>query len=84
MLSKLSSTSRATASVRRYSIAGRLDPRQLGVIRLEGPGDERGEAAGFVLEVAQPQQVLEPLLERLDVPYIIVAVVRSPSSWPGA
>ena len=30
------------------------------------PGDERREAARLVLKVAQPEQVLEPLLHRLD------------------
>ena len=48
--------------------AGRLGPGQLGVLGLIAPGDERGEAAGLVLERAQPQQVLEPLLVGLDRP----------------
>ena len=38
----------------------------LGVLRLVAPGDERGEAAGLVLQRAQPQHVLEPLLVGLD------------------
>ena len=42
------------------------DAGQLGVIGLIAPGDERGEAAGLVLQRAQPQQVLEPLLVGLD------------------
>ena len=48
--------------------AGRLGAGQLGVIGLIAPGDERGEAAGLVLQLAQPQQVLEPLLVGLDRP----------------
>ena len=39
---------------------------ELGVLGLIAPGDERGEAAGLVLQRAQPQQVLEALLVRLD------------------
>ena len=46
--------------------AGRFDAAELGVLRLIAPGDERGEAAGLVLQIAQPEQVLEPLLHRLD------------------
>ena len=46
--------------------AGRLPAAELGVLRLIAPGDERGEAAGLVLQLAQPEQVLEPLLDRLD------------------
>ena len=42
-----------------------LEPK-LGVIGLETPRDERGEPAGLVLQVAQPQHVFETLLERLD------------------
>ena len=41
---------------------------ELGVLGLVAPGDERGEAAGLVLQRAQPQQVLEPLLVGLDRP----------------
>ena len=48
--------------------AGRLAAAELGVLRLVAPGDERGEAAGLVLQLAQPEQVLEPLLDGLDVP----------------
>ena len=39
---------------------------ELGVLGLVAPGDERREPAGLVLQLAQPEQVLEPLLERLD------------------
>ena len=46
--------------------AGRLAAAELGVLRLIAPGDERGEAARLVLQLAQPEQVLEPLLDRLD------------------
>ena len=46
--------------------AGRFGAGELGVIRLIAPGDERGEAAGLVLQRAQPQQVLEPLFVGLD------------------
>ena len=83
-LSKLSRTSRAIASVRRYSIAGGLAAAELGVLGLVAPGDERGEAARLVLQLAQPEQVLEPLLDGLHVPYIMVAVVRSPARGRGA
>ena len=48
--------------------AGRLGARQLGVVGLIAPGDERGEAAGFVLQRPQPQQVLEAFLVGLDRP----------------
>ena len=48
--------------------AGRFGAGELGVIGLIAPGDERGEAAGFVLQRAQPQQMLEPLLVGLDRP----------------
>ena len=38
------------------------------MLRLIAPGDERGEAARLVLQRAQPQQVLEPLLVGLHRP----------------
>ena len=41
---------------------------ELGVIGLIAPGDERGEAAGLVLQLAQPQQVLDALLVGLHRP----------------
>src|SRR5213078_5097563 len=34
-------------------------------VRLVGPAEEREQAAGLVLEVARPLQVLEALVERL-------------------
>ena len=46
--------------------AGRLGAAELGVLRLIAPRDERGEAAGLVLQLAEPEQVLEPLLHGLD------------------
>ena len=64
---KLSSMTRATASVRRYWKDVSSSPASAVFVGLEGPGDESGEAAGPVLQVAQVQQVLDPLLERLDV-----------------
>ena len=48
--------------------AGRLAAGELGVLGLIAPRDERGEAAGLVLQRAQPQQVLEALLVGLDRP----------------
>ena len=39
---------------------------KLGVIGLKAPGDERGEAAGLVLQLAQAQQVLQAFFERFD------------------
>ena len=48
--------------------AGRFAAGELGVLRLIAPGDERGEAAGLVLQRAQPQQMLEALLVGLDRP----------------
>jgi hypothetical protein len=56
--------------------AGRLAASPLGVFRLVAPCDERGEPAGFVLR--------RPTCSRRSssvstVPYIIVAVVRSPA-----
>ena len=64
----MSSTSRAIASVAEILDAGRFAAAELGVLGLIAPGDERGEAAGLVLQLAQPEQVLEPLLHRLDGP----------------
>ena len=48
--------------------AGRFGARQLRVLGLIAPGDERREAAGLVLQRAQPQQVLDPLLVGLHRP----------------
>ena len=48
--------------------AGRLDAAALGVLGLVAPGDERGEAAGLVLQIAQPHHVLDALLVRLHRP----------------
>ena len=48
--------------------AGRLVAAVLGVLRLVAPGDERGEAAGLVLQIAQPHHVLDALLVRLHRP----------------
>ena len=36
--------------------------------RLKAPGDERGEPAGLVLQLAQPHQVLDALVQCLDRP----------------
>ena len=67
-LSKLSRTMRAMRERAQVVDAGRLGAAELGVIGLIAPGDERGEAAGLVLQRAQPQQVLDPLLVGLDGP----------------
>ena len=48
--------------------AGRFGAGELGVVGLIAPGDERGEAAGLVLQLAQPQQMLEALFVGLDRP----------------
>ena len=48
--------------------AGRLGAGELGVVGLIAPRDEGGEAAGLVLQRAQPQQMLEALLVGLDRP----------------
>ena len=48
---------------------------------LEPPAHERAEAGDLVLDLAEAAQVLHPLLHRLDVPYIIVAVVDMPGRW---
>ena len=36
-----------------------------GVVRLEGPGDEGGEAAGFFLQVVDVLEVIDPVLQLL-------------------
>ncbi len=68
MLGKLSRYSRATACVLRYSNepAGGMCGH-VGVLGLERPADERREAAGLVLQLPQPLQVLDPLGQRFDV-----------------
>src|SRR5262245_58970942 len=38
------------------------------MLRLKAPRDERGEPAGLVLKIPQPQQMLDPLLQRLNGP----------------
>ena len=48
--------------------AGRLVAAVLGVLGLIAPGDERREAAGLVLQVAQPHHVLDALLVGLHRP----------------
>ena len=60
--------------------AGRLGAAELGVLRLIAPGDERGEAAGLVLQrrAAGTCARAAPRRSR-PCPYIIVAVVRSPA-----
>ena len=68
MLATLSRYSRAMACVLRYS----NDPAggmcgQGRVVRLERPADEGREAAGLVLQLPQPLQVLDALGRRLDV-----------------
>ena len=68
MLGKLSRYSRLTACVFRYSnepAGGHVG--HVGVLGLKRPADERGEAAGFVLQLPQPLQVLDPLGQRFDV-----------------
>ena len=40
---------------------------QVGVVGLEGPADEGREAAGLVLQLPQPVQMLDPFRQRLDV-----------------
>ena len=46
--------------------AGRFGAGELRVIRLIAPRDEGGEAAGFVLQIAQTQQVLDAFFVGLD------------------
>ena len=45
---------------------GRRQLHQRVVVGVEGQRDEGLEAAGLVLQRAQPQHVVDPLLERLD------------------
>ncbi len=63
--SKLSSTSRAVGERSQVLDPGRLAAAQLGVLRLVAPRDEGGEPAGLVLELAQPEHVLQALRQRL-------------------
>ena len=68
MCGKLSSSSRATASIFRSSTP--VVPGQLAssvFCGMEGQRDERLEAARLVLQLAQAQQVVHPLLQRLHV-----------------
>ena len=52
---------------------------QSGVLRLKAPRDERGEAAGLFLQLVEPLEVIDAILDVLAYPNIIVAVVRMPS-----
>ena len=61
----LSRKIRESAMWRWYSSAGDLPAAERGPVRLVRPAQEREEAAGLVLEVARPLQVLEPLLQCL-------------------
>ena len=51
---------RAAASDAQVVDPGRFAAGELGVFRLVAPGDERGEPSGFILQIAEPQQVLQP------------------------
>ena len=64
--SKLSSTMPRRRQRAQVLDAGGLAAAKLGVLRLVAPGDERREPARLVLQIAQPEHVLQPLLERLD------------------
>ena len=66
----LSSIRRETASILRSSEPGRVTPAaplEDRVLRMERERDEGEEAARLVLLVAQPEQVVDPLLVGLDV-----------------
>ena len=66
----LSSMSRETAIIFRSSVPADVlpaAPLEDGVLRVERERDEREEAAGLVLQVAQAEQVVDPLLVGLDV-----------------
>ena len=70
MFGMLSSSSRETAIIFEVVGAGRVPPAaplEDGVLGMEGERDEGEEAAGLVLLLAQPQEVVDPLLVRLDV-----------------
>ena len=63
---------RLSACMRRYSaLPSGFTPRSMtcrrGCAGLEGPADERGEAAGGVLLIAQALQMFDAIVERLDV-----------------
>ena len=79
MLATLSSMSRRSACVRRYSArAGLARDLARALLVLVVPADERGEAAGLVLQVADLEHVQHAILGVSAVPNIIVAVVRMP------
>ena len=61
MFGMLSRYSRAMACVRRYSNAPASGKSAILWPGLHRPADERGEAAGFVLQVAEARQVLDAL-----------------------
>ena len=68
MCGKLSSISRLIAIVLQVHQAARLrDVRQPGVVGMERQRDERLEAAGLVLQLAQPDQVVDAVPRLLDV-----------------
>ncbi len=61
MLGMLSRYNRETACVFRYSNdPDGADVRHVGVVGLERPADERGEATRFVLQFAQPLEMFDP------------------------
>ena len=68
MWSKLSSISRLTAIVRRSTRPeGFLMWLKPGVVGMEGQRDERLEAAGLVLQLAQPHQMIDAMERVFDV-----------------
>ena len=82
----LSSSRRETAITFRSSRAGReaeAAPLEDGVLGVERERDEREEAAGLVLLVAQPQQVVDALLVGLDVAVEHRALRRDPQPVRG-
>ena len=81
MFATLSSSSRETASIFRSSepvVCRQPAPLEDRVLRVERERDEGEEAAGLVLLGAQPEQVVDPLLVRLDVAVEHRAVRRDP------
>src|SRR3981081_3151066 len=62
----------------------RLDVCKDGGLRLESEWDEAGEAASFVLELAQLAQMINTLLERFDVTVKHCARAMAAHCVPGA
>ena len=54
------------------------------VCGLEGEGNKPGETAGFVLQLAQLAQMVDPLFDRLDVPVKHRAGAAATHLVPGA